>query len=270
MQNQHMNIREPAVAGLFYPANTHELQQQVDGLLDTAATLPGATHSVTASKAMIVPHAGYVYSGLIAAGAYHRLRAEHPQIRRVIALGPAHRVYVDGLAIPSANRFATPLGEVPLDGEALQAIAKLRGVSVSNQAHAQEHCLEVQLPFLQRILHSFTLVPIVVGPGNPERVAAVLDSLWGGDETLLIVSSDLSHYLPDRDARHTDRQTAQKVLDKATTLTGAEACGAHAINGLMRARHTASLEVELLELGNSGDTAGDKTRVVGYGTFLLH
>jgi len=270
MQNQYMSIREPAVAGFFYPANARELQRQVDGLLGTAAAQLVTAPSGNTPEAMIVPHAGYVYSGPIAAAAYCRLREAAPRTRRIVMLGPAHRVPVDGLAIPSVERFATPLGEVPLDGEALHAIAELHGVHVSDRAHAQEHCLEVQLPFLQRVLHSFALVPIVVGRGNPEQVAAVLDALWGSDDTLLIVSSDLSHHLPYRDAQLADRQTAQKILDKSTTLTGEQACGAHAINGLMQARHTASLEVEPIELCNSGDTAGDKTSVVGYGAFILH
>jgi AmmeMemoRadiSam system protein B len=260
-----MAIREPAVAGSFYPSDADQLRQDVERLLHKADI-----RSVMAPKAMIVPHAGYVYSGPVAAAAYRLLEPLRKSIRRVALFGPAHRVYLDGMAIPASESFATPLGSVPLDAEAIQKISDLPGVCVSDQAHAQEHSLEVQLPFLQLTLDAFRLVPVVVGQCGSEQVARVIDTLWGGAETLILISSDLSHYLPYEDARRVDAATNKRIHTKASTLTGEEACGAHAVNGLMRAQHCKDLDVETIDLRNSGDTAGDKARVVGYGAFILH
>ncbi len=263
-----MQIREPAVAGMFYPANEQQLRREVEALLSAAATT--ALHTDCTPKALIVPHAGYVYSGATAAKAYHLLQPLRETIKRVLLLGPAHRVYLQGMAIPATRHFRTPLGPVALDIDALDDVAALPGVEVSDAAHAEEHCLEVQLPFLQLLLADFSLIPVVVGKCDPQRVAGLIDSLWGNEETLVLISSDLSHFLPYAEARRMDQQTERRILDKASTLSGSEACGAQAINGLMRARHTGPLAIETVALCNSGDTAGDKSRVVGYGSFVVH
>jgi len=260
-----MNIREAAVAGLFYEADPTRLKAQLAGLLP-----PSPTPAVARPKVLIVPHAGYVYSGSTAAEAYARLESLHDEIRRVVLLGPAHRVYLQGMALPSADAFATPLGEVPLDHAGLDAISTLPGVCVSDEAHREEHSLEVQLPFLQTLLTRFTLLPVVVGDCDPNRVGAVIDALWGGAETLLVISSDLSHFHPYHEACEIDASTCARILRKSVGLSGEQACGARALNGLMSAGHCQNLEVELLAACNSGDTAGNRERVVGYGAFQLY
>lgn len=262
-----MNVREPAVAGLFYPADSVSLNTSVHGFLADAKT---TSPSATPPKAVIVPHAGYAYSAAIAASAY-RLIGEHAACySRVVLLGPAHRVYVDGLAIPACDRFAFPGGDVPLDTAALRELARLPGVVVSDSAHADEHCLEVQLPFLAAVLGPFELVPFVVGPCDPSLVAGALRAVWGGAETLIVVSSDLSHYLPYDEAAAIDRATSAAIVRRSTTLRGDEACGAHAINGFMTIATEQDLHVAALDVRNSGDTAGDRSRVVGYGAFTVH
>jgi len=260
-----MSTREAAVAGMFYESDRFRLRTQVDDLLDQATT-----HSRATPKVLIVPHAGYIYSGATAAQAYRSLEPHQEKINRVALLGPAHRVYLKGMAVPSADRFVTPLGEIELDRKSIQRITDLPSVIVSAEAHRLEHSLEVQLPFLQSVLNDFTLAPVVVGDCNAELVAAVIDELWGGTETLLVISSDLSHFHTYNEARQIDATTSGLILDKASNLSGDQACGAHAINGLMCSKHCQSLTVEMLDVCNSGDTAGDKNRVVGYGAFLLH
>lgn len=260
-----MSTRHAAVAGTFYEADADRLRQHIRKLLsaDTAV-------SETLPRALIVPHAGYIYSGSTAAQAYRCLMADPGQITRVLLLGPAHRVYLKGMAIPSVERFATPLGEVELDREALDRIASLPGVQVSDEAHREEHSLEVQLPFLQSVLTEFTLVPVVVGGAAASQVAAVIDALAEDPHTLVVISSDLSHFLNYRDARQIDAVTCEHILEKSTTLSGEEACGARAINGLMASNRVRSLEVSLLRACNSGDTAGTRDRVVGYAAFALY
>ena len=206
----------------------------------------------------------------MAATAYRLLEPARRRINRVALFGPAHRVYLEGMAVPSTDAFATPLGAVRIDRWSVDAIAALPGVGVSDEAHREEHSLEVQLPFLQTVLDDFELLPVVVGRCDPAVVAAVFDAAWGGDETLIVVSSDLSHYLAYDEARMVDARTRERILAKSTSLHGDEACGANAVNGLMSARNARQLEVEALDLRNSGDTAGDKSRVVGYGAFTLH
>ncbi len=257
--NPRPAIRPPAVAGMFYPASAHELRRQVDDLLAAAPRSAAA-----APKALIAPHAGYVYSGPIAASAYARIAPHAGRIRRVVLLGPAHRVPVRGLATPGVDRFATPLGEVEVDREALAALRPLPQVTESPLAHAAEHALEVHLPFLQRLLPDFRLVPLAVGHATAEEVEQALDRLWGGDETLIVVSSDLSHYLPYDTARAVDRATLDQVLRLDESLDHEQACGATPIGGLLRAARRRGLRAELLDLRNSGDTAGDRRRVVGY------
>ena len=258
-----MSTRAAAVAGYFYEASPNRLQRDIDELLGavpaTAGDLP---------EALIVPHAGYIYSGSTAARAYQRLLADPDQINRVLLIGPAHRVYVKGMAIPSMDYFATPLGDIRLDRAALDLIAGLPAVQVSDEAHREEHSLEVQLPFLQTVLNEFTLVPVVVGAASPAEVAAVVDAL-AGEHTLVVISSDLSHFLSYRDAQRVDAATCESILAKSTGLSGEEACGARAINGLMASARAQDLEVSLLHACNSGDTAGTPNRVVGYAAFAL-
>jgi len=260
-----MTIRQTAVAGLFYAAGAEELQRNVSTLLRNANST-----SRRVPKAMVVPHAGYIYSGPVAAEAFRLLEPAAHSIRRVLLFGPAHRVYLHGMAVPAAESFVTPLGIVPLDRIAIDKIADLPGVCVSDAAHGGEHSLEVQLPFLQSVLEDFALVPVVVGECDPQLVAGIIDTLWGGPETLIVVSSDLSHYLPYNLARQVDEKTCSKILTKSSDLSGEEACGAYAVNGLLSAKHCEPLTVEAVDLRNSGDTAGDKDRVVGYGAFILH
>ena len=260
-----MKVRKAAVAGLFYEAGADRLQQQVDRLLAQAS---GEQQCVP--RVLIVPHAGHIYSGSTAARAYRCLVPVRAAIRRVALFGPAHRVYLQGMAVPSVDAFATPLGEVPLDRQGIDSIAALPGVCVSDEAHREEHSLEVQLPFLQRALDDFALLPVVVGDCPPGTVAAVMDAVWGGPETLVVVSTDLSHFHPYEEAGRRDRRTCERVPQRAGDFSGEDACGARALNGLMRTRHCRSLTLELLALCNSGDTAGDRRRVVGYGAFLAH
>lgn len=261
-----MSPRAPALAGLFYPAEPSRLNASVQDFLDRAATAPT---SPQAPKAIIVPHAGYAYSGAIAASAYRVVAAHRARYTRVVLLGPAHRVAVGGIAIPSSDCFEFPGGAIALDTAALSALAALPGVVVSDRAHAAEHSLEVQLPFLAAALDTFTLVPFVVGACAPAIVAEALRAVWGGAETLIVASSDLSHFLPYAAAAATDRATAAALVRRATNLQGREACGAHALNGLMTMAREHDLAVDMLDVCNSGDTAGDRTRVVGYGAFTL-
>ncbi len=260
-----MTVRKPAVADLFYEADSDRLDRHINALLGAVAAPAGS-----APKGLIVPHAGYVYSGQTAARAYSCLLPHKDTIERVILLGPAHRVYLRGMAVPSVDAFATPFGDIPLDRASIEQIVAMPGMCVSDEAHLAEHSLEVQLPFLQRVLGNFSLVPVVVGDCDPDKVAAVVDALWGGPETLLVVSTDLSHFHSYEEARKRDSRTCERLLARDSTLTGEEACGAYALNGLMRSRHSRQLALDLLELCNSGDTAGDKSRVVGYGAFVLH
>jgi MEMO1 family protein len=260
------SIRPAAVAGMFYPAAPRELAWEVDNMLEqSAATAPVAGFP----KALIVPHAGYIYSGSVAAQAYARLRAARGIVRRVVLLGPCHRVPVRGLALPDAAAFTTPLGQIPIDQQAVRALAELPQVVVSSAVHAEEHALEVQLPFLQRVLGEFSLVPLAVGAATPEEVAEVIDKLWGGAETLIVISSDLSHYHAYERARAIDRVTAQAILEYSTDIDHEQACGATPVAGVLLAAKRHHLTVELLDLRNSGDTAGGRGRVVGYGSFAF-
>jgi hypothetical protein len=262
------DTRAAAVAGLFYPADAAVLARDVQALLAAVAqpNSPAGT-----PKALIVPHAGYIYSGPVAASAYARLRPLRGTIQRVVLLGPVHRVAVRGLALPGTQGFETPLGQVPIDREAINRllIRPMRQVTTSAAAHALEHSLEVQLPFLQQVLGDFRIVPLAVGEATPEEVAEVIEALWGGPETLIVVSSDLSHYLPYQAAQQIDRQTCAAIARLQILDSHEQACGATPVNGLLLAARHHHLRPQLLDLRNSGDTAGDRERVVGYAAFAF-
>jgi MEMO1 family protein len=260
-----MRIRAAAMAGAFYEADEDRLRRHLISMLAGAGARAGVK-----PKVLIVPHAGYVYSGTVAAQAYAALAPVAADITRVVLFGPAHRVPLAGMAVPDADAFATPLGAVPLDREAMQYACTLPGVCISNEAHRLEHSLEVQLPFLQTVLGQFALVPVVVGHCAARTVAAVMDALWGGPETLLVVSTDLSHFHAYEDACSLDIRTCRRITKKDSSLTGRDACGAYALNGLMSSEHCQPLAVDELAVCNSGDTAGSRDRVVGYGAFILH
>ena len=260
------SIRPPAVAGTFYPASPAILKQDVAQLLASTAVRPS---EATQPKALIVPHAGYIYSGQTAAEAYALLRPYADRIRRVVLLGPAHRVAVKGLALPSVASFATPLGSIELDQAACTRLQQLPQIVISDAAHAAEHSLEVQLPFLQKMLGSFTLVPLAVGDASAQDVAAVLEQLWGGPETLIVVSSDLSHFHRYDDARRIDDHTVQTILQGRLLHSYEQACGAAPINGLLHIAPAHGLTARLISSCNSGDSAGDRSRVVGYASFVF-
>ena len=262
-----LRIRPPAVAGTFYPAQREAIAKDISTLLAAAQTRIPSTAQIP--KAIIVPHAGYIYSGPIAASAYACLLAARTIIKRVVLLGPVHRVPVRGLALPGADVFTTPLGNIPIDQGAVALLANMRQVVESPSAHAQEHSLEVQLPFLQQVLADFSLVPLAVGDATPEEVAQVLERLWGGPETLIVISSDLSHFLPYRVAQQVDGDTVAHILGLREPLSHEQACGGTPVNGLLLAAKRHHLEPQLLDLRNSGDTAGDKDRVVGYASFAF-
>jgi MEMO1 family protein len=258
-RDRALRVREPAVAGTFYPARARSLAHTIDELLaETRAPL-------LAPKALVLPHAGYVYSGPIAATGYRVLSSQRAAVRRVVLLGPAHRVRLVGLAAPSVDAFRTPLGDVAVDRAARDLAVTLAAVSVDDGAHAAEHSLEVHLPFLQRLLDDFTVLPLVVGHATPADVAEVLDVLWGGPETLVIVSSDLSHYEDHDSAVRHDTRTVDAIVAGDTDGVGPyDACGAAPLRGLMLAAARHGLEPVVLDRRTSGDTAGPRDRVVGY------
>ncbi|GAB2182221.1 AmmeMemoRadiSam system protein B [Denitratisoma sp. agr-D3] len=257
-------LRPAAVAGMFYPGNPGELAGQVAALLADAPA-----ESQDKPKVLLVPHAGYVYSGPVAARAYACLTPWRDSIRHVVLLGPAHRLPFRGLAASSAAWFETPLGRVPLAEEALARVLALPEVKVNDDAHALEHSLEVQLPFLQTVLADFDLLPLVVGAADGEAVARVLETVWGDDDTLIVISSDLSHYHPYALARELDQATVDQVLHLVPLQSYEQACGATPINGLLAVARSHGLWPRLLDLRNSGDTAGDRSRVVGYSAFAF-
>jgi AmmeMemoRadiSam system protein B len=258
------NIREPAVAGSFYPADPVELQNQLDTLLSADS------NSNSPPKAMILPHAGYIYSGPVAASGYARLIGSAGRINRVILLGPTHRKAVRGLALPDATAFSTPLGIIPLDIDALQQLRQLPQVSTDAAAHYSEHSLEVHLPFLQKTLQDFTLVPILVGDATASEVCEVIEQLWGGRETLLIVSSDLSHYHDYATATRLDQATSRAIEALALEdIDHHDACGRNPVSGLLLYARQHGLSIKTIDLRNSGDTAGPRDQVVGYGAYVL-
>jgi MEMO1 family protein len=259
------SIRSAAVAGMFYPGAPQELESTVRRLLAEAKPASGPV-----PKAIIAPHAGYVYSGAVAASAYAQVRPAADRIRRIVLLGPCHRVPVRGVAATGADSFATPLGTVPVDREAIDRLLALPQVHVLDASHAQEHSLEVHLPFLQVIFDDFAVVPLVVGDAAHEEVAQVIDAIWGGPETLIVVSSDLSHYEDYATAQRMDAATCRAIeaLD-ANALGYEQACGRVPVGGLLTAAKRRGLKVKTVDLRNSGDTAGPRDRVVGYGSWIF-
>ncbi len=254
---------------MFYPGDAQSLRSEVAQLL-LAARMKSEGPSTRGPKALIVPHAGYVYSGPVAASGYALIEPGRGSVERVVLLGPSHRVAFRGLAASPSNAFRTPLGDVPVDREAVERVCALPFVEARADAHAHEHSLEVHLPFLQQTLGAFRLVPIVVGGADKDEVRQVLDLLWGGPETLIVVSSDLSHYLEYDAARACDASTARKIeaMDSAR-LGPDEACGQVAVSGLLDAARARGLVVRRIDLRNSGDTAGSRAEVVGYGTWAF-
>lgn len=258
-------IRQPAVAGMFYPENPAELETMVESML---AAVP-ATGPVP--KALIAPHAGYPFSGPVAAHAYAALRKVRGCIQRVVLLGPAHRVYLRGLALPGVDLFATPLGPIEIDNEAVEAIESLPQVTIMEEAHREEHSLEVHLPFLQRCLEHFRLVPLVVGDAPPGQVAEVLELLWGEKDTLILISSDLSHYHDYETASAIDAGTVEYIRNLELEAIGPQqACGCMPIRGLLHLIRNRNMTVDVLDVRNSGDTAGPRNRVVGYASFAIY
>jgi AmmeMemoRadiSam system protein B len=265
-----MHTRPAAVAGSFYPDDPETLAAAVDTHLAAGRQLLARRGAKDVPKAIIAPHAGYIYSGAIAGTVYAAVQERCAGIERVVLLGPAHRVRVDGLAASSAEAFATPLGEVPVDRVAVHDSLRHSQVHVFDAAHAAEHSLEVQLPFLQRILPHFELIPFAVGAATHAEVAEVLDDLWGGPETLVVISSDLSHYYDYATAVQLDTDTAEAIHTLQPERLGPEsACGRIPVGGLLIAAQRHGLRVAVLDLRNSGDTAGPRDEVVGYGAFAL-
>ncbi len=257
-------VRQPAVAGMFYPAQQRELRHMVHAYVGAAP--PGAV----APKAVIAPHAGYVYSGPVAGTAYALLASDSELIRRIVLLGPSHRVPFRGLALSSAERFATPLGEVLIDSEAAEAVSGLPQVRVLDEAHASEHSLEVHVPFLQEVLDRFTLLPLVVGDATAQEVGEVIERLWGGVETRFVISSDLSHYHDYETARRLDAATSRAIEELRPEAIGYDdACGRIPVSGLLHVARRRGMSVRTVDLRNSGDTAGPRDRVVGYGAYAF-
>jgi hypothetical protein len=261
----HIKSRLPAVAGQFYPADATQLSAMLEQMLEAA--IPASRSHI---KAIIVPHAGYIYSGPVAASAYQALRDQAEEIRRVILLGPSHRVSFHGVATTSANEYVMPFGSVRIDSAAMDLISALPQVQQLDKAHQHEHSLEVQLPFLQSVLTDFSLVPLVVGDCTAQQVAEVIETLWDGAETLIVISSDLSHYHNYEVAREMDQKTSQAIVNLAPEqIQFDDACGRNPVNGLLLAARNHDLHAQLIDLRSSGDTAGSHDRVVGYGSYLF-
>lgn len=261
-------IRQTAVAGSFYPADPVELQQMIDGFMRNTAPVK---NDAPVPRAIIAPHAGYIYSGPVAASAYARIIPAHNKFTRVVLLGPSHRVPFRGLAASSASQFSTPLGLIPLDTEEINALVSLPQMQILDDAHLYEHSLEVHLPFLQTVLDKFTLIPLVVGDADPEEVAQVLKHFINDEHTLIVISSDLSHYLDYHTAQQRDSATSQAIEQLKPEAIGYEdACGRTPLNGLLTLAKQLHLTAEIVDLRNSGDTAGPRDQVVGYGAYIIH
>jgi len=263
-------IRAAAVAGTFYPDDPKKLRNDIEGYLKKAEAIQSGDEDNAQPKALIAPHAGYIYSGPVAASAYIKLLPHRDTIKRVVLLGPCHRVPVGGLALCSADYFETPLGRVPLDKDLSRKVEKLPQVFTFDSTHVEEHSLEIHLPFLQAILKDFTLLPIVVGQASPKEVADVLENIWGGEETLIVVSTDLSHYLDYNACQSLDNRTVDAIENFDLNKIGNDqACGRIPLKGLLEVANARGMNVTTLDIRNSGDTAGTHDRVVGYGSWSL-
>ena len=261
-----VRVRLPAVADMFYPGDPRELQAMVEHMLADASPADKRP------KAIIAPHAGYIYSGEIAAKAYGALAPWRDTIERIVLLGPRHRIPFHGIAVSSADYYRTPLGDIPLDTESARELARrFDFVDYLDIAHKDEHSLEVHLPFLQSVLGDFELLPLVVGEADPAQVDAVLETVWGGPETLIVISSDLSHYHNDLTAKLLDQETAEAIESLNTrALDTQHACGAHPVRGLLEAAKKHEMRPVRVAMGNSARVSGDRSRVVGYGAWLFH
>lgn len=261
-----ITVRKPAVAGLFYPESQRECRAMVDRLLIENPCEQSFDHI----KGVVVPHAGYVYSGAVAAKAFNLLSKQAQQFNKVVLLGPSHRVPLMGMSFSHFDAFHTPLGNVPLAVEEIHRLSEKHHIPIDELPHEYEHSLEVELPFLQVTLNEFSLIPIVVGQTSPESVAALLSEFWDQEQTLIMVSSDLSHYLRYDQAQQVDTETCRQIINKSTSIKGHQACGCYPLNGLLLEASRNGANVDCLALANSGDTAGDKSRVVGYGAYVIH
>ncbi len=260
-----MNVRQPAVAGMFYPQDRLILEQTIKQFIAQAEQYNPPP------KALIVPHAGYIYSGYTAAQAYASLQSKSATIKKIVLLGPAHTMYFKGIAYDPATYVATPLGDIEQDTGLLAKISSLPYVYSLPQAHQKEHCLEVQWPFCQVLFNQFTLLSLVVGETEPEQVAELLELVWGGDETLIIISSDLSHYLAYNEAQKEDTQTCLAISTlNFESLIHHNACGFYPLRGFLHYARQHQLCGRLVDLRNSGDTAGSKERVVGYSSYHFY
>ena len=273
--NTEKNIRPPAVASMFYPGGTAELRNTVQKYLSNASVEENVSQlkkeEIAQLRTLIVPHAGYIYSGKIAACAYRLLLENQKRFKHVLLLGPAHRVWLEGAAFPEADAFETPLGEIALDKELKEKIlAEFSWISVSDRAHAEEHCLEVQLPFLQETLGEFKLLPLVVGDTKTELIATLIQQFSEDTETLIVISTDLSHFHDYQTAREIDARTANAIeLLEQNRISTEDACGAYPLRGALLAASQNQWNVHRLGLCNSGDTSGDRGRVVGYGAWAM-
>ena len=267
------SVRPPAVASLFYPGEAAELKQNLREMLDEASEAEDPNEDLPAGqhlRALIVPHAGYVYSGTTAALAYHLLRKNRDDFHRILLLGPAHRVWLEGIAFPGTDAFETPLGRIPLAKQQIRELLRFPEVQLRDDAHQDEHCLEVQLPFLQEILNEFELLPAVVGELSPDSLSGLLDNLLEDPQNLLLLSTDLSHFHSYSEAQAIDQKTAEAIeSSEDEKILPEQACGAHPLRGLLRHARIQGWKIQRLGLCNSGDTAGSKDRVVGYGAWAL-
>ncbi|MBW8183449.1 AmmeMemoRadiSam system protein B [Shewanella nanhaiensis] len=263
--------RQAAVAGRFYPAEATPLKQMINTFLGRCASqMDDPKLKSSPTKVIIVPHAGYIYSGQVAASAFALLAPRREQIKRVVLLGPAHRVHLKGCALPSSESFETPLGQQLIDKDALRQLSEHSKVLISDLPHNEEHCLEVELPFLQLCLDKFELIPLLVGDISPHAMASILEQVWGGDETLIVVSSDLSHYHSYQEAAELDRETCKQIINHNSALTPEQACGSRALNAIAIQAEYHKLQTHQLSYQNSGDTSGNRGRVVGYASFALY
>lgn len=264
--------RPAAVAGSFYPQDSRELRRLVNTLLQhaDAERPPFAFPRTEIQNAIIVPHAGYIYSGPIAASAYRYFQKSPVYIKTVVVLGPAHRVLLRGCASPTAIWFETPLGKIPIAQELIEYLLKQKLIHNDDIAHANEHSIEVHLPFLQTIFEDFSLLPLLVGDVNPDTVAKIISHVWGPN-TLIVISTDLSHFLDYDSAQRRDRETSKAIESLNYNAIGPEdACGCVALSGILLQAQKTGLSVKTLDCRNSADTAGDKQRVVGYGAYMVY